>query len=115
MFRRRRVPRLRCWPSPIRHLPRRASAPSRDGIDVGVSGIAFANVALLLGLHSAGYAALLRLVMLVVHLFIVVIILQCRGQVAQAIRAPAGREGAAARARNRLAGLWHYLAIALDL
>jgi len=57
----------------------------------------------------------LRLVLLIVHLFIVVIILQCRRPVAEAIRAPAGRDGAAARARNRLAGLWHYLAIARDL
>lgn len=84
-------------------------------VAVGISGIAFANVALLLGLHRVGYAALLRLVMLVVHLFVVVIILQCRRQVADAIRAPHGREGAAARARNRIAGVWHYLAIALDL
>jgi moderate conductance mechanosensitive channel len=88
---------------------------ARRIVTVGVSGIAFANVALLLGLHRAGYAALLRLAMLVVHLFVVVIILQCRRQVAEAIRAPAGREGAAARIRNRVAGLWHYLAIALDL
>ena len=88
---------------------------ARRIVTVGVAGIAFANVALLLGLHRAGYAALLRLVMLVVHLFIVVIILQCRRQVADAIRAPAGRDGAAARIRNRVAGLWHYLAIALDL
>lgn len=84
-------------------------------VAVGVSGIAFANVALLLGLPRAGYAALLRLVMLVVHLFIVVIILQCRRQIADVIRAPDGREGAAARIRNGIAGLWHYLAIALDL
>jgi moderate conductance mechanosensitive channel len=88
---------------------------ARRIVTIAVSGIAFANVALLLGLHRAGYAALLRLVMLVVHLFVVVIILQCRRPVAEAIRAPAGREGAAARVRNRLAGLWHYLAIALDL
>jgi len=88
---------------------------ARRIVTVGVSGIAFANVALLLGLHRVGYAALLRLVMLVVHLFIVVVILQCRRQVAEVIRAPAGREGAAARVRNRVAGLWHYLAIALDL
>src|ERR1700733_2993632 len=88
---------------------------ARRILAVGVSGIAFANVALLLGLHRAGYAALLRLVMLIVHLFIVVIILQCRHQVAEAIRAPAGREGAAARARNRIAGLWQYPAIVLDL
>ena len=88
---------------------------ARRIVTVGVSGVAFANVALLLGLHRAGYAALLRLVMLIVHLFIVIIILQCRRQVAQIIRAPAGRNDIAARLRDRLAGLWHYLAIALDL
>nr|WP_249816204.1 mechanosensitive ion channel domain-containing protein [Bradyrhizobium sp. 138] len=88
---------------------------ARRIVGVGVSGIAFANVALLLGLHRAGYAALLRMVMLVVHLFVVVIILQCRRQVADAIRAPADKVGIAARLRNRVAGGWHYLAIALDL
>ncbi|MDN4999402.1 mechanosensitive ion channel domain-containing protein [Bradyrhizobium sp. GCM10027634] len=88
---------------------------ARRIVGVGVSGIAFANVALLLGLPSTGYAALLRMVMLVVHLFVVVIILQCRRQVADAIRAPAERQGIAARLRNRIAGGWHYLAIALDL
>ncbi len=88
---------------------------ARRIVGVGVSGIAFANVALLLGLHRAGYAVLLRMVMLVVHLFVVVIILQCRRQVADAIRAPADRQGIAARLRNRIAGGWHYLAIALDL
>jgi moderate conductance mechanosensitive channel len=88
---------------------------ARRIVTVGVSGIAFANVALLLGLHRGGYAALLRMVMLIVHLFIVVIILQCRRQVADSIRAPVGRQGIAARARNRLASVWHYLAIALDL
>ncbi|KWV53913.1 small-conductance mechanosensitive channel [Bradyrhizobium macuxiense] len=88
---------------------------ARRIVAVGVSGICFANVALLLGLHRAGYAALLRLVMLIVHLFVVVIILQCRRQVADAIRPPADRVGLAARIRNRVAGLWHVLAIALDL
>jgi small-conductance mechanosensitive channel len=88
---------------------------ARRIVAVAVSGIAFANVALLLGLHRAGYLAVLRLVMLVVHLFIVVIILQCRKQVADLIRAPDGRVGVAARARNRLASVWHYLAITLDI
>ncbi|WP_249780529.1 mechanosensitive ion channel domain-containing protein [Bradyrhizobium sp. dw_411] len=88
---------------------------ARRIVTVGVSGIAFANVALLLGLHHTGYWTILHLVMLIVHLFVVVIILQCRRQVAEAIRAPVGREGAAARLRNRFAGLWHYLAIALVL
>jgi len=88
---------------------------ARRILAVGVSGIAFANVALLLGLHRGGYLTIVRLMMLIVHLFIVVIILQCRRQVADLIRAPAGRTGFAARLRNRAAGLWHYLAIALDL
>jgi len=88
---------------------------ARRILAVGVSGIAFANVALLLGLHRGGYLTVLRLVMLVVHLFVVVIILQCRRQVAELIRAPVGRLGLAARLRNRVAGLWHYLAIAVDL
>jgi moderate conductance mechanosensitive channel len=88
---------------------------TRRIVAVAVSGICFANVALLLGLHRAGYWGLLRIVMLIVHLFIVVIILQCRQQVAELIRAPAGRSGVAARARNRAAALWHYLAIAVDI
>src|SRR5260370_4272550 len=73
---------------------------ARRIVTVGVSGVAFANVALLLGLHRAGYAALLRLVMLIVHLFVVVIILQCRRQVAAAIRAPDGLSGTRSRGRN---------------
>jgi moderate conductance mechanosensitive channel len=88
---------------------------ARRIVGVGVSGIAFANVALLLGLHHAGYIALLRLVMLIVHLFVVVIVLQCRRQVAAAIRAPHGRQGVPARARNRIASLWHYPAIVIVL
>jgi moderate conductance mechanosensitive channel len=88
---------------------------ARRIVGVGVSGIAFANVALLLGLHHAGYLALMRLVMLVVHLFVVVIILQCRRQVAEAIRAPDGRQSAAARLRNRVASRWHYPAIVIVL
>ncbi|MEW6147789.1 MAG: mechanosensitive ion channel domain-containing protein [Bradyrhizobium sp.] len=112
---------VRALAGPFGLLPVRAETAAyieiwaRRIVGVGVSGIAFANVALLLGLHRAGYAALLRMAMLVVHLFVVVIILQCRRQVAEAIRAPAERQGIAARLRNRVAGGWHYLAIALDI
>jgi moderate conductance mechanosensitive channel len=84
-------------------------------VTVGVAGIAMANVALLLGLHRAGYAALLRLVMLVVHLFVVVVILQCRRPVAAAIRSAQGSSGTLSAVRNRIAGLWHVLAIAIVL
>ncbi|TYO65344.1 mechanosensitive ion channel [Bradyrhizobium hipponense] len=110
---------VRALAGPFGLIPVRAETAAyieiwaRRIVGVGVTGIAFANVALLLGLHRAGYAALLRMVMLVVHLFIAVIILQCRRQVAEAIRAPAGQQGIAARLRTRIAGGWHYLAIAL--
>lgn len=112
---------VRALAGPFGLFPARAETAAyieiwaRRIVGVAVTGIAFANVALLLGLHRAGYAALVRMVMLVVHLFVVVIILQCRRQVADAIRAPADRQGFAARLRNRIAGGWHYLAIALDL
>jgi small-conductance mechanosensitive channel len=112
---------VRALAGPFGLFPARAETAAyveiwaRRIVGVAVSGIAFANVALLLGLHRAGYAALLRMVMLVVHLFVVVIILQCRRQVAGAIRPPAERQGIAARLRDRIAAGWHYLAIALDL
>ena len=84
-------------------------------VTVGVAGIAIANVALLLGLHRGGHAALLRLVMLVDHMFVGVIILQCRRPVADAIRSARGSSGTMSAVRNRIAGLWHVLAIAVVL
>ncbi|MPZ37287.1 MAG: mechanosensitive ion channel [Rhizobiales bacterium] len=81
---------------------------------VGVFGVTLANVALLLGLYRPGYFALLRLVMLLVHLLVVVVILQSRRAIAELIRADA-RNGAMAAMRNRLANVWHYIAIALVL
>lgn len=82
---------------------------------VGAFGFAIANIALLLGLYRPGYFALLRLVMLAVHLFVVIIILQCRRPIARAIRSSDGAGGVIASMRNRFAGLWHYFAIALVL
>jgi small-conductance mechanosensitive channel len=77
-------------------------------VAVGVFGIAIANVALLLGLYRSGYEALVRLVMLTVHLMVVVVILQCRRLVADVIRST--RTGLLAAVRNRVADLWHYVA-----
>ena len=82
-------------------------------VTVGVAGIAMAHVALLLGLHRGGHAALVRLVMLVVHLLLVVIILQCRRPIAEAIRSGRGSHGTLSVIRDRIAGLWHILAIAV--
>ena len=87
----------------------------RRTVTVGVVGIAVANVALLLGLNRGGYAALLRLAMLVVHLLVVIIILQCRRPIAEAIRSAQGSSGTLSVVRNRIAGLWHILAITVVL
>jgi small-conductance mechanosensitive channel len=84
-------------------------------VAVTVFGVAFANIALLLGLYRPAYAALVRLVMLIVHLFVVVIILQCRRNVAELIRAPENARGPIAMMRNRIADIWHILAIVLNL
>ncbi len=82
---------------------------------VTIFGVALANVALLLGLYQPAYVAIVRMVMLVVHLLIVVIILQCRRSVADIIGAPDDKHGALATIRNRIADVWHILAIMLNL
>jgi small-conductance mechanosensitive channel len=84
-------------------------------VAVTVFGIAFANIALLLGLYRRAYGAVVRLVMLIVHLFVVIIIMQCRRSVGDAIR-PSSREGGLFMVmRNRFADVWHIPAIILDL
>ncbi len=77
-----------------------------------VFGTALAGLTEVLGLNESAHEALLKLVMLIVHLFIVIIILQCRHAVAAWIRVE-GRHGPLASLRNRLGDLWHYLAIVI--
>ena len=84
-------------------------------VTVAVFGIALANVALVLGLYRPAYDALVKLVVLTVHLFGVIVILQCRRPVADFIRAPEGSRGVLAIVRNRVADVWHYVAIFLNL
>jgi len=88
---------------------------ARRVVVLTVFGVALANIALLLGLYRPAYVAAVRLVMLVAHLFLVVIILQIRRNVADLIRAPDTARGAIAMMRNRLADVWHIVAIVLDL
>jgi small-conductance mechanosensitive channel len=88
---------------------------ARRIVVVAVFGVAVANIALLLGLYPPAYTALVRLVVLVAHLFVVIVILQCRRNIADLIRAPVTERGAVAAARNRLADVWHVIAIFLNL
>jgi small-conductance mechanosensitive channel len=78
---------------------------------IAVFGVAFANVAFILGLGPAPRDLLVKLVALVAHLCLVIIVLQNRQRVAALIAAPAGARGASATLRNRLAETWHDIAI----
>jgi moderate conductance mechanosensitive channel len=87
----------------------------RRVVVVAVFGVALANVALLLGLYFRAYYGLIRLVVLTAHLFVVIVTLQCRRVVADLIRAPDTARGILALMRNRLADIWHLIAIVLNL
>jgi moderate conductance mechanosensitive channel len=78
-----------------------------------VFGYAIAEVGLLFGLSDAAHEGLLKAVGLVVHVFLGIIVLQQRRVVRRAIRAPAGSSGPIAALRNRLARVWHWLALLL--
>jgi moderate conductance mechanosensitive channel len=78
---------------------------------VAVFGNAVAGVALLLGLDPAAHDALVKLVALIADLFLVIIVLQCRRSVSAAMRAREGARGIFAVSRNRLADIWHLIAI----
>ncbi len=86
---------------------------------VAIAGFALAEAGLLFGLPWSAYDAILRVALLIVSLFLVIVILQNRTTVADALRAPPLAEGEVpdrtrrfVRAlRDRLADVWHLLAI----
>jgi hypothetical protein len=77
-----------------------------------VTGYAFAEAMLIFGLGQAAHDGLVKFVELVLMLFLVLIVLQNRAAVAGLIRAPEEARGPWAVARNRLADIWHALAVA---
>jgi small-conductance mechanosensitive channel len=77
---------------------------------VGAFGFAAAQIGLLFGLPTAAQGAFLKLVFLLVHLFLVIIVLQCRAPIAALIRGPE-RHTIGGRVRQRLAAVWHLIAI----
>ena len=86
---------------------------------VAIAGYAVAEAGLLFGLPWSAYDAILRLSLLVVTMLLVIVILQNRVQVGEALRAPPLAEDETPdRARrlfrglrDRLADVWHLLAI----
>ncbi|MBN9511131.1 MAG: mechanosensitive ion channel [Alphaproteobacteria bacterium] len=79
---------------------------------IAVFGYAFAEVGLLFGLYRVAHDALLKLVALAVGICLVVVVLLARLPVAERIRGHAnGSGGAIAMLRNRLASVWHIVAV----
>ncbi len=78
---------------------------------IAIFGYALAELGLLFGMYRVAHDALLRLVVLAVHLSLVVMVLQTRRRVAELIRARPDATGPMAVLRNRLAAVWHIIAI----
>ena len=78
---------------------------------VAAAGFAGSQIGLLFGLPAAADEAFLKAVFLVVHLLLVVVVVQCRGAVAARIRSHNPRPGLGGQVRDRLASVWHLIAI----
>ena len=78
---------------------------------VSVTGYVLAEVGLLFGMYQTAHDALLKLFALVLHVGLIVAVLQSRSHVAAAIRAIPVVPGVWASLLNRLADIWHLVAV----
>ena len=78
---------------------------------VAAAGFAGSQIGLLFGLPAPADDAFLKAMFLVVHLMLVVVVLQCSGSVAARIRSHSPKPGLWGQVRNRLASVWHLVAI----
>jgi small-conductance mechanosensitive channel len=78
---------------------------------VAVGGFVAAEAGLVLGMDQVSSTFVIKLVWLVVSVFLVIVVAQCRRGVCDALRAPEGARGIWAATRNRAAALWHVVAI----
>jgi moderate conductance mechanosensitive channel len=84
---------------------------ARRIVVVAVFGYTLAEIGLVFGLFRVAHDALLKLVVLVDHVLIAIVVLQNKAVVARWIHARPGATGFVAALRNRLAGVWHLVAI----
>jgi len=84
---------------------------TRRLVVIAVFGYAIAEVGLLLGLSDVAHDGLLKTIGFVLDACLAVIVLQQRRVVRRWLRAPPGATGTAARLRNRLAAVWHWIAL----
>ena len=103
-------PRLRLLPLPERGAAYVLSWTRRLSVLV-VFGYATPEIGVLFGLYHIAHEALLKLVSMVVLVCLVTIVLQTRAPIAASIRAADGSTGVLAMLRNRIAAVWHIVAI----
>jgi small-conductance mechanosensitive channel len=84
---------------------------SRRLILIAVFGYAIGEVGLLLGLSDIAHEALQKTVGLMLHLCLAIMVVQKRRAVRRRLRAPADATGLIATLRNRLAQVWHGIAL----
>jgi small-conductance mechanosensitive channel len=84
---------------------------SRRLILIAVCGYAIGETGLLLGLSDIAHDAFEKGVGLVLHLCLAFIVVQKRRAVRRRLRAPADATGPVAAFRNRLARVWHWIAL----
>jgi small-conductance mechanosensitive channel len=78
---------------------------------IGAVGFALSQIGAQFGLPAPANDAFLKAVFLVVHVCLIVIVLQCRASVARLIRSHKANPGLGGQLRNRLASVWHLVAI----
>ena len=78
---------------------------------IGIAGYGIAEIGLTFGMYRTAYEALLKLVALLIHICLVVAVLQAREPVARRIHARHNASGPWASTLNRLAEVWHLIAI----
>ena len=78
---------------------------------VGVTGYVLAEVGLLFGMYQTAHDALLKLFALALHVGLIAAVLQARPHIAARLRAPRFVRGVWASLLNRLADIWHLIAI----
>ncbi|HTR17895.1 MAG TPA: mechanosensitive ion channel domain-containing protein [Acetobacteraceae bacterium] len=77
---------------------------------VAAFGYASSEIGVLFDIDTAAHDALLKLVVLIDHVFLVIIVFQIRSKVAARLRARPGATGVIARVRLGLSRVWHIMA-----
>jgi small-conductance mechanosensitive channel len=104
------TPRLR-----LVHLPDTLAAYlmrwTRRIVVIAVFGYAVAEVGLLFGLSDVAHAGVLKTTGFIVHACLAVVVVQKRRAIRRLLRAPPDATGPAARVRNGVAAVWHWIAL----